>query len=496
MQKLLVIDDEPNVLYALEKSLRSETLQILVASTAREGIELVRLHRPDVVILDFKLPDMPGLEAFDGMRRIDSRLPVIVITAYGSTESAIEAMKHGAYEYLLKPVDLELLREEVAGALELSRLQRTPAPFEGEEPLGEAADVDRIVGRSAAMQEIYKAIGRLASLDDPVLILGESGTGKELVARALYQHSRRSNEPFLALNCAALPESLLESELFGHEKGAFTGAERKRIGRFEQANRGTIFLDEVGDMARSVQPKLLRLLQERCFERLGGNETVTSDVRIIAATNQELDGLVADGRFRPDLYFRLKVFSITLPPLRERREDIPLIAEHYLKRFGHELGKPVKSVSPEAMAVLLNYSWPGNVRELQSALKFGVVHAKGDVLTLECLPESLMSEPIGSAASGAAKTSIDIAALVNALIEAGVPDVYRHVGLAVDRLIFEAALSYAKGNQVHASELLGISRTTLRAKLKTLSLSVKKQTVLEPIDPGTEEGKDSENPSQ
>ena len=483
MQKLLVIDDEPNVLYALEKSLRSETLQVIVASGGREGIEQVRLFRPDVVILDFKLPDLPGLEVFDSMRRIDPRLPVIVITAYASTESAIEAMKHGAYEYLLKPVDLELLREEVAGALELSRLQRIPAPLEGEEASGDEAEEDRIVGRSAVMQEVYKAIGRAAPLDDPVLILGESGTGKELVARALYQHSRRGNEPFLTLNCAALPESLLESELFGHEKGAFTGAERKRIGRFEQANRGTIFLDEVGDMAKSVQPKLLRLLQEQSFERLGGNETVKSDVRIIAATNQDLEGLVADGRFRGDLYFRLKVFTITLPPLRERREDIPLIAEHYLKLFGRSLGKPVKSVAPEAMAVFLNYSWPGNVRELQSALKFGVVHAKGDILTLDCLPKSLVAAPIGSTATGAAKTSLDIAALVHALIEAGEPDVYRQVVLAVDRLIFEAALSYANGNQVHASELLGISRTTLRAKLKTLSIAVKKQAVLEQPDP-------------
>ncbi len=262
---------------------------------------------------------MSGLDAFDRIRQIDPHLPIIVVTAYATTEAAIEAMKRGAYEYLVKPVDLHQLREAVAGAIELSRLQKIPAPLEGEEITEEGEEVDRIVGKSAAMQEVYKEIGRAAPLEVPVLILGESGTGKELVARAIYQHSRRNQAQFLALNCAAIPETLLESELFGHEKGAFTGADRKRIGRFEQANRGTLFLDEVGDMPRTVQPKVLRLLQEQQFERLGGNETVQSDVRIIAATNQDLEGLVAEGRFRQDLYYRLKVFTIRLPPLREPR---------------------------------------------------------------------------------------------------------------------------------------------------------------------------------
>jgi len=482
MPKLLVIDDEPNVLYSLEKSLRTDALDVIVASTAREGIEQVRLMKPDAVILDFKLPDMAGLEVFDRIRQIDPRMPVIVITAYASTEAAIEAMKRGAYDYLLKPVDLNLLREEVSRAVELSHLQRTPAPLEGE-PSGEEMEVDRIVGPSAAMQEVYKAIGRAAPLDDPVLILGESGTGKELVARALYQHSRRNKEPFLALNCAALPETLLESELFGHEKGAFTGAERKRIGRFEQAHRGTIFLDEVGDMSRSIQPKLLRLLQEQRFERLGGNETVQSDVRIIAATNQDLEKLVAEGRFRQDLYYRLKVFTIKIPPLRERREDIPFIVEHYLKVLGHRLGKLVRAVSPEAMELLVNHQWGGNVRELQSAIKYALVHARGDLLTPDCLPASVTQSPVLPAAAEGAETSLDVGALVVSLIKAGHLDVYRQVGVAVDRLILEAVLRYAKGNQVHASELLGISRTTLRAKLKALNMSVEKQAVTGPADP-------------
>lgn len=483
MPKLLVIDDEPNVLYSLEKSLRSETIEVIVAKNAREGIELVRSQRPDVVVLDFRLPDMTGLEAFDRIRQIELRLPVIIITAYASTEAAIEAMKRGAYEYLLKPVDLHSFRDVVAGAMELSRLQRVPAPFEDEEAPAEGKDVDRIVGRSAAMQAVYKAIGRAAPLDVPVLILGESGTGKELVARALYQHSQRSKGPFLALNCAALPEALLESELFGHEKGAFTGAERKRIGRFEQAHGGTIFLDEVGDMARSIQPKLLRLLQEQCFERLGGNETVQSDVRIIAATNQDLEGLVADGRFRQDLYYRLSVFTIRIPSLRERRDDIPLLVDYYLKLLGPQMGKPIRSVSSETMNLLVNHHWGGNVRELQSAIKYALVHSRGDAITSECLPASLDSATLNDQPTDDSTGRLrDVAGLVSSLLKSGEPEIYRQVSHLVDRVVIEAALKHAKGNQVQASEMLGISRTTLRAKLRVLGIAVEKQTVTESTD--------------
>ena len=401
-------------------------------------------------------------------------MQIIVVTAYASTEDAIEAMKRGAYEYLLKPVDFHVLRKEVSEALNLSRLRRVPAPLEGEESSDEEIEVDRIVGRCAAMQEVYKAIGRAAPLDDPVLILGESGTGKELVARALYQHSLRNKQPFLALNCAAIPESLLESELFGHERGAFTGAERKRIGRFEQADRGTIFLDEVGDMPLSVQPKLLRLLQEQRFERLGGNETVQSDVRIIAATNQNLENLVANGRFRKELYYRLKVFTIQVPPLRDRREDIPLIVNHFVHVLGHKLGKSVRSVSADAMALLVNFQWPGNVRELQSAIKYALVHSKGDTLTIDWVPSNVVGAAHPKAMALPPATSLDIGALVYSLIKSGEPEVYRQVGVSVDRLVIEAALRHAKGNQVRASELLGISRTTLRSKMKALGMFVEK----------------------
>jgi two-component system nitrogen regulation response regulator GlnG len=482
MPRLLVIDDEPNVLYSLEKSLRSETLEVLTALTGKEGIELAQRERPDAALLDVRLSDMFGLEVFDQLRRIDPRLPIIVITAYATTETAIEAMKRGAFEYLLKPVDFHRLREVVTRAVELSRLRHVPAVFE-EEPATEGGAVDRIVGRSPAMQEVYKAIGRVALLDVTVLIVGESGTGKELVARALYHHGRRSQAPFLTINCAAIPEALLESELFGHERGAFTGAERRRIGKFEQAHQGTILLDEIGDMSLSTQAKMLRLLQEQRFERLGGNETIQTDVRVIAATNQDLEEAVAAGRFRQDLLYRLNGFTIHLPPLRERRDDLPLLVDHLIKVSNPGLDRQVRAVSPEARRLLEAYPWPGNVRELQSTIRYALVHATGEVLTAECLPESLRdwtaSPPPGETGI-ALVAGFDLAAHVNQLLHSGETDIYRKACEAADRVILEAILRHTRGNQVQASELLGISRTTLRAKLRALGMTVEKQLLSEP----------------
>jgi two-component system nitrogen regulation response regulator GlnG len=474
MPTLLVVDDEPNLLYSLERSLRSDTLDVVTALTAREGIDLVRRRRPDAVLLDVRLGDMSGLEAFDHIRRLDPRLPVIIMTAHATTETAIEAMKRGAYEYLLKPVELPALRELVARAIALSHLRHVPAVVPGDEPSD--APADPIVGRSPAMQEVYKAIGRVAPQDMTVLILGESGTGKELVARAIYHHGRRAGEAFLTINCAAIPESLLESELFGHERGAFTGADRQRIGKFEQANRGTIFLDEIGDMTTATQAKVLRLVQEQCFERVGGNETIRTDVRVIAATNQDLEQLVAAGHFRQDLFYRLNVFTIRLPPLRERPEDLPLLVEHFLKRFNPGLGKHVMSVAPEAMDLLAKHPWPGNVRELQSAIKYALVHAGGEVLTADCLPESLRAgaTPGRAGAPGHPVEGVEVAALVSQLLGAGELDIYRKVNLAVDRVVLDAVLRHARGNQLQASELLGISRTTLRAKMRTLGMAIEK----------------------
>jgi two-component system nitrogen regulation response regulator GlnG len=477
MPKLLVVDDEPNLIYSIEKWFRSDTLEVYTARSGREGIDLVRRVRPDTAILDVRLGDMSGLEAFDSIREIDPRLPVIIITAYGSAETAIEATKRGALEYLLKPLDFHQLREVVGRALELSRFRHVPAVFDGA-PSEDADKAEQIVGQSPAMREVYMAIGRVAPLDVTVLITGESGTGKELVARALYHHSARVSKPFLALNCAAIPDALLESELFGHEKGAFTGAERLRIGKFEQANGGTLLLDEIGDMSPATQAKVLRVLQEQCFERVGGVETIRTDVRLIAATNKDLEKEVEAGTFRRDLLYRLNVFAIGLPPLRERSSDIPLLTEHFLRQFGHSLGRSVRSVTPEAQERLGEYDWPGNVRQLQSVLKYALIQSPGDVLTLDCLPENLRGSGGPPRQAGAEVSQAALAELTERLLRAGESDIYRRVCEEVDRVVLDAVLRHVNGNQVKASELLGISRTTLRAKLRSLKLAVGKNVGL------------------
>jgi two-component system nitrogen regulation response regulator GlnG len=462
------------VLYSLEKGLQSDVLHVVTARTAKQGLELVQEQQPDAVILDVRLPDLSGLDAFDRIHQIDPRLPVILITAYATTETAIEAMKRGAFEYLLKPVDFHQLRDVVTKAIELSRQRHVPAVFKDTtEP---DATVDRIVGRSAAMQEVYKAIGRVAPQDMTVLILGESGTGKELVARALYQHSRRSQAPFLAINCAAIPEALLESELFGHERGAFTSADRRRIGKFEQANHGTLFLDEIGDMTPAIQAKVLRLLQEQRFERLGGSETIQAEVRVIAATNQNLEQLVTAGRYRQDLFYRLNGFTIRLPPLRERLDDLPLLVDYLIKLFSRKLGKQVSLATPETLRLLAAHTWPGNVRELQSTIKYALVHATGDTLTPECLPETFREGASSSppTALSSPLTPLDVGHLVRSLLRSGEQDIYRQVCAAVDRVVLEEVLRHVRGNQGQASELLGLSRTTLRAKLRALGLAVEK----------------------
>jgi two-component system nitrogen regulation response regulator GlnG len=469
MARLLVVDDEPNVRYSIKKRLESDTLEVEVAETGRQGLELTRQLRPQVVILDVRLTDMSGMELFDQIRELDPRLPVIIITAYAATETAIQAMKRGAFDYLLKPVDFHQLREVVQRALELSRFRHVPAVFGDEEQDEEA---ERIVGRSAAMQEVYKAIGRVAPRDVTVLIAGESGTGKELVARALFHHSARTASPFLSINCAAIPETLLESELFGHERGAFTGAERRRIGKFEQSHGGTLFLDEIGDMSAATQAKVLRLIQEQRFERLGGNETIQTDVRLIAATNKDLDAEVAAGRFRSDLLYRLNVFTIRVPSLRERREDIPLLIEHFLPRFSRSLDRNVHSVAPDALNCLLAYDWPGNVRQLQSVLKYAIVQGSSDLLTLDSLPENLRSNPTptGTRPVTPEVCLTGLADYTEGLLRAGELDIYRRVSLEMDRVVLLAVLRHVNGNQVKASEMLGISRTTLRAKLRALNL--------------------------
>ena len=491
MPKLLVIDDEPNITFTIAETLGSKELQVLTAGTAREGIELFRRQRPDVVLCDVRLPDQSGLDAFDRMHEIDPRIPVIIMTAFAKTETSIEAMRRGACEYLVKPVDFIALKQTVGRAIEVSRLSHVPAVVGESESDDDDPNAERIIGLSPAMQEVYKTIGRVAAQDATVLILGESGTGKELVARAIYHYSHRSQKPFLAVNCAALPEALLESELFGHEKGAFTGANQRHIGKFEQVNGGTIFLDEIGDMSPATQAKALRLLQQQQFERIGGNATIQTDVRIIAATNQDLDAMVAEGKFRQDLFYRLNGFTVRLPALRERREDIPSLLNHFVKVGNRELSKNVHTVTPETQAILEAHDWPGNVREFQSAIKFAMVHATSDVLTPDCLPETCRTKTNGDSlpttlggplpessestatipawpASQAA--GLDIVELTCRLLAAGETDLYRQLITAVDRAILDETMRHFDGNQLQASERLGISRMTLRNKLRSLGL--------------------------
>ena len=486
MRTLLVIDDEPNIVYSFKSTLASVELNVISASTARDGIELIKTRRPDVVMLDVRLPDLSGLQAYERIRAIDERMPVIVMTAFAKTETAIEAMRLGAFEYLVKPVDLRRLKDVVSKALEVSRLNRVPALLETEETDNLAAD--HIVGNSPAMQDVYKGIGRIAPQDSTVLILGESGTGKELVARAIYYYSQRNQKPFLAINCAALPESLLESELFGHERGAFTGADQRRIGKFEQVNGGTIFLDEIGDMSPATQAKALRLLQEQQFERIGGNVTVKTDVRIITATNRDLNQLVAEGRFRQDLLYRLNGFTIQLPPLRERREDIPILTEHFLKLYNRELNKSVVGVSAEVMHILQSHDWPGNVREFQSAIKYAMIQATGAAITPDCLPQSCQpianpaTHEIAAATEGEDEshalrsTKFDLIGFVRQMLTEDRPDLYRVITQEIDHQILREVMAYCNGSQLQAAEKLGISRMTLRSKLRAIGMIQEKGT--------------------
>ncbi len=508
MQRLLVVDDELNLLYALKKYLSTPTLEVLSAATAQDGLALVEKMQPDAMILDVRLPDMSGLDAYDRVRQIDPLLPVIVITAFAGSETAIEAMRRGAFDYLIKPVDYHQLQAAVNKALAVRRLSGLRSIAALDDPqLDEEDDAHRIVGHSAAMQELYKAIGRAAPQDITVLVQGESGTGKELVARAIYQYSRRSDGPFLAINCAALPEALLESELFGHERGAFTGADQRRVGKFEQVSGGTIFLDEIGDMTMATQAKILRLLQEQSFERVGANDTIRTDVRIIAATNKDLAKLVEEGTFRQDLFYRLNGFTLQLPPLRQRRDDIPLLTKHFIRHFNRELGKNVRAVTPAAEAALQSHDWPGNVREFQSALKYAMLHVTGDTITADNLPDtcrpmaagdvrgsaetvaprgfaSAVSYPpiAGQSPAGAAPATSTgqfphLSEFVRRLLENAPGDLYSQVCDAVDRTVLDIVLQHVKGNQLQAAELLGISRTTLRTKLRSLGMTVSKQLI-------------------
>ena len=477
MDKLLLIDDEADMQYSFRRIFGSPEMQVIAASSGEEGLRLIAQHKPDLVISDIRMAGMDGLETLRRIRQLDPKLPVILMTAHGTTQKAIEAMKLGAYDYLLKPFEVPKLKQLVSTALQAARDMRRVVSYE---PLLQSEDYELgIVGRSEPMQAVFKTIGQLAASDVTALITGESGTGKELVARAIYHHSQRSQQPFIAINCAAIPEHLLESELFGHEKGAFTGATVQRIGKFEQCHRGTLFLDEIGDMSLATQTKILRVVQSGTFERVGGNETIKVDVRVIAATNQPLEKAVADRTFREDLFYRLNVVRIHLPPLRERPSDIPLLVNYFLKKIGGAQRQPPKSISSEALTLLEAFPWPGNVRELENAVHRATVMAKGEaILPADLPPEVLGRRPAPATLSppAADPTSAiptaptagpggDVSLLAAQLFQWARQNPKLKLIPAVERELAVHALQETRGNQVQAARLLGITRATLRKRM-------------------------------
>jgi two-component system response regulator AtoC len=477
MTTLLIVDDEPAIQHAFQRAFRGE-LDIQTAMSAEEAVDSFRHNRADVIILDVHLPDASGMATYHRLREIDARVPIVMMTGHGTSELAIEAMKEGAFDYLLKPLELTSLRELIERAIRSSRLMRVPAVMPEEESAPQQGDY--LIGRCPAMQDVYKAIGRVARQDVTVLIQGESGTGKELVARAIYQHSDRSDKPFVTINCGAIPEHLVESELFGHERGAFTGADRKRIGRFEQANGGTIFLDEVGELPLLAQVKMLRVLQEKQFERVGGEEVVTSDVRVIAATNADLEKMSDEGRFRKDLYFRLNVFTVKLPPLRERGEDVSLLLDHYIRRYGQELVKPVQTVAPEAMVALQGYPFPGNIRELQSILKQALLQMRGTVLLAEDLPDYVVNSgglppEFVLGATSRPTSQGGWSEYVGERIRSGSENVYAECLDRMERDVLVQVLRHTGGNQLQGAKILGITRGSLRTKIRSLGINIRNE---------------------
>jgi two-component system nitrogen regulation response regulator GlnG len=474
MSRLLLIDDETDVQYSFQRIFDSPEIELTTASSGEEGLRLIPRLKPDLVIMDVRMGGITGLETLRRIRQIDSKLLVILMTAYGTTQTAIEAMKLGAYDYLLKPFDVPKLKEIVGNALKAARDMKQVVSYQ---PLLESEDYELgIVGRSEPMQQVFKLIGQLAASDATALITGESGTGKELVARAIYHHSNRSQQPFLAVNCAAIPEQLLESELFGHERGSFTGATMQRIGKFEQCNRGTLFLDEIGDMTPATQTKILRVLQSGTFERVGGNQPIRVDVRIIAATNKPLEQAVAARQFREDLFYRLNVVRIHIPPLRERREDIRLLVNYFLKKFAREQERTPKSITASVVKALEQYHWPGNVRELENAVRRALVMAKGDALLLTDLPGEISGQgptalpgaPVqGVAGEGAVS---DVVMLARQLFAWARKDPKLKIIPAVERELVIQALKETNGNQVHAAKMLGMTRATLRKRVEKFGI--------------------------
>ena len=463
MSLILIVDDEEKICWALEQSLREEGYATVAASNARNALDLIGKTPPDLVLLDFKLPDMDGMEVLKKIRESNRTIPVILMTAHGKVQTAIQAMQYGAYDYLIKPLDLHGVRRVVKEALR-SMNQDQGVTLPSPEAL-ERFQIGNLVGKSPKMQEIYKLIGLLTMSDTTVLIKGESGAGKELVAKAIHFNSSRSSRPFVAINCTALQDTLLESELFGYEKGAFTGAASRTVGKFDLAHGGTLFFDEVGDMSPALQGKVLRVLQEKNFYRVGGRESISVDARIIAATHRDLEVEVREGRFREDLYYRLNVVSVNIPPLRERGEDIPYLVSHFLMRMRGELGRDITGVEDKVMDAFMKYPWPGNVRELENVLRRAAVLTRGSFISMEYLPEAFQGRSRLSDPFAELDQVIQKIFLQSASDESQGGSLFPSAIQQVERSLILAALEYSKWNQVKASKLLGINRGTLRKKM-------------------------------
>lgn len=502
--KILIIDDDRSTLLTVQAALEPMHAEVFMAQSIAEGERLAESIRPDVVLLDVVFPQgSSGLEAARRLRAIDQRMPLIVMTGSAGSDTAIEAMQAGAFDYVSKPVAVLALQELVAKAVQTRRLMSVPVALGIDDRA--APTGDQFVGRSPQMLEVFKAIGRVADQNVPVLIRGESGTGKELVARALFQFGSRSQATFMAVNCAALPDTLLESELFGHEKGAFTGADRRRIGKFEQCDGGTLFLDEIGDMSPLVQGKVLRIIQEQRFDRVGGNETVSADVRLISATNRPLEQMVEKNEFREDLLYRLNAVTIHLPPLRHRKDDIPLLLKHFLVRARVEMNRPdLEGVSPEALVLFQEYQWPGNVRELESMVRRCVLQTTGPVIVPEFLPPELLqidtrivSDHVESSSHHVATSDSDSAAeapastvahtsatesdppdgmelkeFIESRISEGSSNLYAEAVERMERQLFKLVLQATGGNQSRAAELLGITRGKVRDRIAAFNITL------------------------
>ena len=470
MNTILVIDDDDQLRLSFCRLLKEENYTVISAASGEAGLDIVRGTLLDLVILDMRLPGMNGMETFKEIRKVDTKLPVIIVTAYGTTDIAIEATKMGAYDYVLKPFEVPEMLTLIRQAIEAGYFMRSPVVVDAS-PGGQQGDA--IIGQSWLMQTVYKTIGRVSQTDATVLIRGESGTGKELVARAVYQHGIRSGKSFLIINCVAIPETLLESELFGYEKGAFTGASQRHIGKIEQANGGTVFLDEIGDMPLNIQAKILRLLQEKSIERLGGEKTIPVDVRIIAATNKNLEqAILEQGKFREDLYFRLKVVTIELPPLRERKEDIDPLISFYLHKFSAELKIDNPSIQPEALTLLNRYEWPGNIRELSNLIQKVLIFNRGAPISAADL-EQIIEKKNKTGRDGEIELTTIRHWVRQLLVNPSGTYSFDDFMDTVSSIVISEALKSTNGNRTQAAKLLGLSRPTLHAKIEKHNIKLK-----------------------